>query len=905
MSPEQIRHLQKLFKEVLALAPKERPDFLDTACRGDEQMRSKLEALLEADAKADAESFMRASPNELADALFSGEIKEEGSELLGNKIGPYTLVRRIGQGGMGEVFQAIRHEPFKQYVALKLIRGGLNNKDIQLRFQLERQILASLNHPNISRLLDGGTYYGDGQLPDESGLTSPESAGRPYLVMEYIEGTSITEYSDARRLKVSERLDLFREVCAAVHYAHQNLVIHRDLKPNNILVTEKGEVKLLDFGVAKLVNPQLADIDLPITKTGVRAMTPEYASPEQLRGRPLTTSSDIYSLGVVLYELLTGRRPYYLSGLSTEEVEELVCDIDPERPSTRVTKEESYPGAKGETQAEIPSLLSKKRDVTIDRLQKSLRGDIDNIVMMALRKEGSRRYASVEQMSSDIANYLAGKPVEARSNTIGYRAQKFVARHPISALLSAMVVFFLFAFGATLVVKNNEISSALETANRERDKAQEITGFLSSLFEVNNPSESMGDTLTARQILASGLERIDELDQQPEIQAEMLGVIGGVYGSLGMMKESIPTMERSIGLLRKQRPLLEMKLAKALQDLGSMYSAQGLDFEKAKVRIEESLELKRTLLSSSDPEIGLGLYNLSMVTHFLGDFTKSEDILRESIAVFQSLDNLHPTAGLAYRQLARVHQIRNEFAESDSLYQKSLDIARKLYGDLHPELAATLQSYGGLLHNHGYNDKAEITQLEARDMILKLHGEDHHLMGHVNANLADIAISNGEFTKAQSIYGDAISSYRRNFPGDPGLSTFLFSESEAYRADGNFPRAVKSILESVNLRKQQFGDESAMVVVSLYQHAYILDSWGKTKDAEKVYRETLRIGDLSLRPNHPRVGSTLVRLGILLERENRYAEAEPILKKAVEILEKNANQDSMIELAQQVLDAHK
>src|SRR5262245_44441661 len=358
------------------------------------------------------------------------------------RIGSYRVVRSLGEGGMGTVYLAMRaDEEFIKYVAIKVIREGRDSKEIIARFRRERQILAALDHPNIAKLLDGGTT----------------DQGFPYFIMEYIQGTRLDEYCDSHKLNTAERLELFRSVCSAVQFAHQNLIVHRDLKPANILVTSDGVPKLLDFGIAKFLNPGTYADDLPPTDTIMRAMTPEYASPEQFKGDPITTSSDIYSLGVILYQLLSGARPYTFTGKSPAEVYNAVCQDEPARPSTAVTE---------------------------------LHGDLDNIIMMALRKEPQKRYASAEALSSDIRRFLSGHPVLASKGTRRYRAGKYIRRHKAGIAAAVAVVALLIAFALTATFQNIRIAQQRDTAEKAKLKAEEesqkaakVTDFLVKLFE--------------------------------------------------------------------------------------------------------------------------------------------------------------------------------------------------------------------------------------------------------------------------------------------------------------------------------------------------------------------------------------------------------------------------------------
>ncbi len=429
------RQVKEIFQQAVELDTGARAGYLASACADDAGLRGEVEMMLAVD--EDASAFLEKSPvSSLGEKLMAG--RDQMPE--GQRIGPYRVLREIGHGGMGSVYLAERDdEHFDQQVAIKVIRRGMDSDDILRRFHNERQILANLNHPNIARLIDGGST----------------ADGRPYYVMEYIAGRGIDEYCDARRLSITDRLGLFRQVCAAVHYAHQRLVIHRDLKPSNILVTDEGVVKLLDFGIAKLLAS--GDHGQTATVTLLGIMTPAYASPEQVRSDNITTASDVYSLGVILYELLTGHRPYHFPSARPDEMARVICESLPERPSAAVVRDggetlteasrQNVPrpaAARGAVpRVWLPSVISRTRGDSVERLRRRLHGDLDNIALMALRKDAQRRYASVEQFSDDIRRYLEGLPVIARPDTLGYRAAKFVRRNKAGVAAAFLVLLSL------------------------------------------------------------------------------------------------------------------------------------------------------------------------------------------------------------------------------------------------------------------------------------------------------------------------------------------------------------------------------------------------------------------------------------------------------------------------------
>jgi serine/threonine protein kinase/tetratricopeptide (TPR) repeat protein len=409
MTPEKWGQLKELFRVAAEHEPQQRAAFLDQACVSDPALRAEIESLLAS--HDDAANFIETPA---VDRAVKAIAESSVEQLAGRRIGAYRLIREIGRGGMGTVYLAERaDEQYRKLVAIKVVRRGMDSDDIIRHFRNERQILASLENPNIAGLLDGGTT----------------EDGRPYLVMEYVEGTPVTEYCDARRLTTEARLRLFRTICDTVHYAHQNLVIHRDLKPSNILITQTGTPKLLDFGIAKVLNPETSTGATERTRTEQRALTPDYASPEQILGEKPTTASDVYSLSIVLYELLTGHRPYRSLKMSAQEMVRLVCEHEPTKPSDSVNQIEVVTrGHDVPANTITPEAVSHARTTQPDKLRRELTGDLDNIVLMALRKEPQRRYESAAQFSEDIERYLNGLPVLAREDTFGYRASKFLRR---------------------------------------------------------------------------------------------------------------------------------------------------------------------------------------------------------------------------------------------------------------------------------------------------------------------------------------------------------------------------------------------------------------------------------------------------------------------------------------------
>ena len=569
MTPERYSQVKEVLASAIEYEPERRAAFLAQICAGDEALRDEVQSLLEH--QEPAANFIEESAFEVtARALAEGEAES----LVERRIGPYRMTAELGRGGMGIVYLARRDdEQYEKQVAIKIIKRGMDTDVVLRRFRIERQILASLEHPHIARLIDGGTT----------------EDGRPFFVMEYVAGLSIDQYCDVNHLSINERLKLFRTVCSAVQYAHQNLVIHRDIKPSNILITAEGAPKLLDFGIAKVLRPNVSSQTTEATVW--RVMTPEYASPEQVRGERITTASDVYSLGVLLYELLTGHRPYRINSRVPYEVARVICEQEPEKPSTAISRVEKAPGAHGEPVVSItPESVGRARGAQIEKLRNQLAGDLDKIVLMAMRKEPQRRYKSVEQLSEDIRRYLEGLPVIAHKDTVGYRGAKFVKRHKAGVLAATLVAVALVAgliatlWQAKIATEKARIADEqARIAREQRDRARTETAkaersntFLQSLIAYADPSwyspgyRQRGDVIKVVDVLDNAGRRIDtELADQPEVRAELHHTIGNTYRALRLYDPAERHFRAALQLYREVYGERHPKVAESLYYLGA------------------------------------------------------------------------------------------------------------------------------------------------------------------------------------------------------------------------------------------------------------------------------------------------------------------------------------------------
>ncbi|HKU15383.1 MAG TPA: serine/threonine-protein kinase [Steroidobacteraceae bacterium] len=806
------------------LGPRERSEYLRRACGSDETLMSNV--LLGLGADASRPGFW----DEVAAGESDMHDDVHGEALEGQRLGPYRIVRKLGSGGMGDVYLAERaDDEYQQQVAIKLVRSGVFSRQVQGRLRMERQILATLQHPNIARLLDGG------RAPD----------GTPYLVMEYIDGEPIDVYCDRRRLSIEERIGLVRTVCAAVHYAHQNLIVHRDLKPNNILITPQGVPKLLDFGIAKLLDTRQSAQTLAVTHAEYRVMTPAHASPEQVRGDTITTASDIYVLGVLLYELLCGRRPFQLAGASLLEMERIICEQEAPSPSEMVAR----------TSRESPELLTDIvacRSTTLPRLQKHLRGEIDSIVGMAMRKEVERRYSSAEQLAADLERHLDGKPVLASKDTWLYRTRKFVGRHKLAVAASTAAIVTLAAFATITFVQAQRIAYERDVATAERSRAEQVSSFLVELFELSDPSRSRGNQVTARELLDIGARRVNlGLTDQPETRATLLGTIGTVYQSLGLYSDSVTLLEEGLESRIRIHGPRHPAVAVALRALGDALCDRG-ELAQCEARLNAALEMQRALLGPDSLEIAPTLTAQAKLAQLRGDFDTAERLYDQSLQSYRAHGKERTTdATSVMNELAGLYSYRGRHDRAETLYRAALDIDRQALGNDHPQIGMHLQNLAVALHEQGKLEEAAPLYQESMQILQRVLGERH-------PQTLDAAANYGRFL------------HRR----------------------GELARAEEILTNVVALDRQARGARHAFVAHDLVNLGMVRLDMQRAPQAEQDFRAALDIYAETLPADHPYVASALVGLGRSMLEQQHLSEAEQTLRRAKAIAAKSFAADS-------------
>jgi serine/threonine protein kinase len=900
MDLEQWHEVDRLFEEALDRPAAERPAFLEEACADNAVLRREVERLLAADQAAS--QFLSRSPGELLELAL--DAREEGGSL-----GPYRLLRPIGSGGMGTVYLARREdEHYQRDVAIKLLRSGLATTEAFHRFIAERQILANLEHPNIARLYDGGST----------------DDGRPYLVMELIEGLPLDQYCDRYRLTVDQRLVLLQKICAAVQYAHQSLLVHRDLKPANILVTPEGEPKLLDFGIAKRLEPEPGGA-LQETSTGLRMMTPNYASPEQVRGDAITTASDVYSLGVILYGLLTGRGPYEVTAELPYEIEHAICEQEPERPSVAVFRPVS-------PSAEIlPSEISPSvEEIAVARktrplpLARRLRGDLDNIVLMALRKEPRRRYGSAAQLAEDLQRHLQDLPVTARPDTLRYRTRKFVRRHRAGVAAAAAVVVLVAGFLASLVVQGRQLA-------QERDKARYALSFLVDTFKQADPYQTRGESLTAREILDQGAARVTrELAGQPDVEAAVMDAIGEVNLGLGRYDKAEPLLTRSLALRRQVFGPASLEAAESLEHLAALRSER-TDLAAAEAHLREALAIRRgrrglqgdgTLAVAKDlnelgqilvqkgvspevaPEIealhrealaiarrvegpeGLtvaeSFFVLSELKRAEGDYARGESLFREGLAVERkALGERDPRLWRDRSQLADTLIEAGKFKEAEALFRQCLEVQRKLLGREHPDALSTLVRLAVTVHLQIRYTEAEVLNREVLALSRSHYGPTHWRVGEALCNLASDLAGQHREAEAIPLYEEALAIRRRALGENHWqVAQVLLLLAQIYRSEKDLPKGLGLALQARDVFAAGEGPDHPYTAHALLEIGKNYLEQKRFAEAEPALRHCVEIRQKKLEAGHPDLAKAQVSLARCLISLGNDGEAEVLLRAA-------------------------
>ena len=865
MAPKDDRRIRadRIFQTALDLGRRERRKFIDESCGDDDDLRQLVNRLI-ANVEGDDTDFMPGGGMQgpLWDGLVQ-ELEGDNEEVTptGTVIGRYRLMRQIGSGGMAVVYLAERADgQFEQQVALKRIRRGIDTQDMILRFDQERQILALAQHPNIAQLLDGGVG------PD----------GRPYFVMEYVEGRPIDVYCDEERVQVAGRLKLFLQVAQAISYAHRNLVVHRDIKPSNILVTQDGHAKLLDFGIAKLLDADAAPGETPLTRSYTRLMTPVYASPEQVRGQPVTTASDIYQLGLLLYELLTGRWPYHLVEHRPVAVARAIVEDEPTRPSTALYDSTTIPE---ERQRQSPEEIGDARGTSPARLKRELAGDLDNIALTALRKEPARRYNAVAQMIDDIESFLEGRPVSARSDSIFYRFEKLLKRNKLAFVIGATAVAALILLA---VFYTFQLAHEAERAQLAADRAGQVSAFLGSLFEVSAPTRSKGERVTARQLLDQGATRIEsELAGQDELQAAMMTLMGNVYRELALYDEARPLLERAAELRREAPGPATLELAESLHSLAQLREDEG-EYDSAHSLYEEALSIHQEIRGPEHPDVAKDLGGLGRVLEKQAAFEQARRLHEQALEIYQSTDPDRPEVGRTLLSLGQVLQRTRRFDEAKVRFERALEILERWYLQDHPYVADARVALASALRSTGDAAGARAQYEQALPLLERAYGPDHPEVAMVLDTLGKLLNAADEREAAIARHRRALAIREGAFgPNHPQVASSLNNLGLAYWGKKDLVQAEDCFERSAKVFEAAYGSRHVDVSKPLSSLAAIREETGDLASAKNLYQRVLEIRERAVGPEHSLLARPLANLGTVHMRLGEPAAAEPFFRRAL------------------------
>ena len=864
MTVDHWEHVKDLLHQALQLGPEQRARFLSDACSSDAALRAELESLLSAEAGLRS-SFMQ-SPF-LADEpgqypnRFGAAGTLEGGETFAQH---FRLVRRLGEGGMGQVWLAEQTSPVRRQVAIKLIRAGIYDETIVQRFQSERQSLAIMDHPAIAKVFDAGTT----------------SQGQPYFVMEYVPGLPITEYCDQKRLRISDRLELFIQVCEGVQHAHQKAVIHRDLKPANVLVQEidgKPVPRIIDFGLAKATTPGGSG-EILFTQLGHFMGTPGYMSPEQADTtvQDVDTRTDVYSLGVVLYVLLAGSQPFENKTGQKQPLDELLRKLreeEPPRPSTKVGADHGR-----------SALSAEARGIEPGQLVNALRGDLDWITMKALEKDRARRYGAPSELSSDIRRYLDHEPIVARPASGAYRLRKYARRHRVAVFVSAGLMLLLASFSVLQAFQLRRITRERDRATHERDRATRITDFMTGMFKVSDPSEGGGSKVTAREILDKASNDMEVgLAKDPEVRSQMMQVMARSYTNVGLYSRAHELAQRALdahlSLLGPDDP----KTLESMAQLGWILNREGKYVEAEKME-RQALGGERRVLGPEDPLTIETMTDLAFVAQGPGDFAQGEKLAREAIAVgTRRLGPESPQVMRSMHYLGTALWNQGRYAEAEQEFRQLVDVERRVASSDHLETVKAMGNLALAVHSQGRLAEAELLYRDALANAQRMLGPDHPSTTRIMDNLSSLLFEEGRFSDAEKICREALAIESRTLgPESPFALLAKSNLAGLLLVQGHIREAEKLERGTAAAMVRVLGPEHPSALQCQATLAKALNRQGRYPEAETIAGQAFEADLRTLGPQHPYTLDALQQLGTALAYNHRYPEASKLFRDVIE-----------------------
>jgi serine/threonine protein kinase/TolA-binding protein len=864
MTAQRWEQVKDLLHQALPLDRDQRAQFLKDACSSDDSLRAEVESLLSAD-EGIRSGFMQSPLLAVELGADQGRLGAVGTLVAGQIFAQrFQLVRRLGEGGMGQVWLAEQTSPVRRQVALKLIKAGMYDESVVQRFQSERQSLAIMDHPAIAKVFDAGA--------------TPQ--GQPYFVMEYVPGLPVTEYCDQKKLQISDRLELFVQVCEGVQHAHQKAIIHRDLKPANILVVEvdgKPVPRIIDFGLAKATTPHAAGGTI-FTQLGHFVGTPGYMSPEQADPdvADIDTRTDVYSLGVVLYVLLAGLQPFETKQRQKQPLDELLRKLreeEPPRPSTKV-------GADRDTSA----ATALARSTEPRQLANLLRGDLDWITMKALEKDRARRYGAPSELAADIRRYLNHEPVGARPASAGYRLRKYARRHRVAVVVAAGLVLLLAAFSVLQAVQLRRTTLERDRATHERDRATRITDFMTGMFKVSDPSAARGNSVTAREILDKASKDMETgLAKDPEVQAQMMQVMAQTYSNLGLYPRAHELAKRALdarmGLLGPD----DQKTLESMTQLGWILNQEGKYVEADKME-RHAFDSERRVLGPEDPLTIETMANLAYIAQGPGDFGQGEKFAREAIEVGTrrlGRENDVVLRSMSHLGVALYNQGR--YVEAEQEFRELAEVDRRASGPDHPE---TLRAMGNLalaIESQGRLAEAEQLYRGALAADQRVLGPEHPFTTHIMFNLGALLFGEGHLAESEKMSRETLTIQLRVLgPENPYTLMTQTNLAEALFAEGHVHEGVKLQRETNEAMVRTLGPEHPSTLKCQSDLARDLIVEGHYAEAGKIAQQAFEGALRTLGPQHPYTLDALQQLGTAMAYTHRYAEASKLFRDAIE-----------------------
>jgi serine/threonine-protein kinase len=841
MDSDRWDRIQTVFHAVADLPADEQRRTLDAECSGDPALRDEVLALLEEDLRGG--SVLDRGVAELAHEMFTDAVPPA---LLAQQFGPYRIRKVLGEGGMGVVYLA-RREDLGSVAALKILRDAWLSPARRERFAAEQRTLAQLTHPSIARLYDADT------LPD----------GTPWFVMEYVEGAPLTAWCERHATSIPDRLRLFRAVCEAVEHAHRHLVVHRDLKPSNILVTDEGDVKLLDFGIAK----HLESLDGPVdqTRTGLRLMTPAYAAPEQMRGAPVSIQTDLYSLGVILYELLTGRLPFDLSRLTPGEAEAAVLEREAERPSMQARQ-----GGSAAARA----------------VSRAGWADLDVLCLTAMHKDPARRYGNVQALVRDVNHFLEGQPLEARSDTMGYRVGKFVRRNRRSVAVGTTALLSVVALVAFYTAS---LASARNTAVSEAARSQRIQQFMLNLFQGGDQEAGPADSLRVISLVHRGVQEARNLIAEPVVQAELYETLGGILQQLGEL-DGADSLLRA-GLSRRQAIFGpdHAEVARSLVSLGLLRAEQA-KLPEAERLIRDGVALARRRLRPDHPQVAEAATALGYVLEKRGEFDQAIQVHEEVVRIRSSAGDTTPELAASLYQLANNHFYAGHYTVSDSLNLRVMALNRALFGDRHPSVAENLVNLGATQFEQGHYTEAERLHREALEITQAWYGPNHPQTAAGVTMVARALVRQERVDEATPLLEQALAIRERVFGRvHPSVASTVNEIATIEMLRGRYDEAEAGYQRMVDIYESIYKGRHYLIGIAKSNLGSVLTRRERHVEAEQHFREAIALYLATLPADHSNTGIARIKLGRSLLRQRRFAEAAAESLAGYEILFKQAD----------------